>query len=144
MYRIIKGAQHSNKRPRKPLPKILSTVVMDQGVWPEGKAHFRKEPCFSRQWHSCYSGYDYSSKEVTRVHLNFNLLLGSGQLFMVGLFFMIASMKEHGYPMLKVVAIVGWYPTICSTSLRLFNTSVILGIASSFSGWTLVSLIHSW
>lgn len=49
MYRIIKGAQHSNKRPRKPLPKILSTVIMDQAVWPEGKAHFRKGPCFSRQ-----------------------------------------------------------------------------------------------
>lgn len=86
MYRIIKGARHSNKRPRKPLPKILSTTVMDQGVWPEGKAHFRKGACFSRHWHSCYSGYDYSSKEVTGVDLNFNWFSRSGKLFVVGVF----------------------------------------------------------
>ena len=93
-YRIIKGAQHSNKRPRKPLPKILSTAVMDQGVWPEGKAHFRKGPCFSRQWHSCYSGYDYSSKEVTGVELNFSWCFRSGQLLSVGLFFIISSLRS--------------------------------------------------
>jgi hypothetical protein len=87
MYRIIKGAQHSNKRPRKPLPKILSTEVMDQAVWPEGKARFRKGACFSRQWHSCYSGYDYSFKEVTGVDLNFSWLSGRGQWLVAQLFF---------------------------------------------------------